>query len=125
VLPQRRRRGYATEILRHALVIARANGVDRALLICDDENIGSAAVIEACGGRLDSIVRTGPGADRQAPVLDRLTSAAAAPLPAVHDVGGTAPAPGDPRSLRMTSENSMRRSCHRTLSFQPAVRGSG
>ena len=61
VLPQFRRRGYATQILRQSLVIARAAGVERALLICDDDNAGSAAVIEACGGRLESVVRTAPG----------------------------------------------------------------
>lgn len=57
VLPPYRRRGYATEILRQSLVIARANGVDRALLTCDDDNAGSIAVIERCGGRLDSVIR--------------------------------------------------------------------
>ena len=62
VLPRHRRRGHATEILRQSLVIARATGVDRVLVTCNDGNIGSAAVIEACGGRLDSVVRTGPGA---------------------------------------------------------------
>lgn len=56
VLPAHRRRGYATEILRQSLVIARAAGVDRALVTCDDDNIGSATVIETCGGRLDSVV---------------------------------------------------------------------
>jgi predicted acetyltransferase len=25
------------------------------LVTCDDDNVGSAAVIEACGGRLDSV----------------------------------------------------------------------
>jgi predicted acetyltransferase len=57
VLPQHRRRGYATEILRQSLVIARSVGVDRALLTCDDDNIGSIAVIERCGGRLESVIR--------------------------------------------------------------------
>jgi len=57
VLPPYRRRGYATEILRQSLVIARANGVDRVLLTCDDDNAGSIAVIERCGGRLDSVIR--------------------------------------------------------------------
>jgi predicted acetyltransferase len=46
VLPEFRRRGYATEILRQAIEVARQEGVDRVLVICDEENIGSAAVIE-------------------------------------------------------------------------------
>ena len=53
MLPQFRRRGYATEILRQSLVVARAAGVDRVLVTCDDDNLGSIAVIERCGGRLD------------------------------------------------------------------------
>jgi predicted acetyltransferase len=53
VLPSFRRRGVATEILRQSLIIARAHGVRRALLTCDDDNIGSATVIETCGGRRD------------------------------------------------------------------------
>jgi predicted acetyltransferase len=57
VLPAYRRRGYATEILRQSLIIARAHGVGRALLTCDDDNTGSIAVIENCGGRLDSVIR--------------------------------------------------------------------
>ena len=61
VLPPHRRRGYATAILRQSLVIARANGVERVLVSCDDGNVGSAAVIEACGGRLDSVTRASSG----------------------------------------------------------------
>ncbi len=56
VLPGHRRRGYATEILRQSLVIARAIGLDRVLVTCDDDNLGSIAVIEACGGQLDSVI---------------------------------------------------------------------
>jgi predicted acetyltransferase len=56
VLPRYRRRGYATEILRQSLIIARAVGLDRVLVTCDDTNIGSATVIEKCGGDLDSVV---------------------------------------------------------------------
>ena len=56
VLPARRRRGYATEILRQALVIARSYGADPVLVTCDDDNAGSARVIETCGGELDSVV---------------------------------------------------------------------
>jgi len=61
VLPEYRRRGYATEILRQALVIARSVGVDRVLVTCDDGNIGSIRTIEACGGRLDSVRPAEPG----------------------------------------------------------------
>ena len=60
VLPGFRRRGYATEILRQALVVARAVGIDRALLYCDDDNTGSAAVIEACGGKLAAVTGSPP-----------------------------------------------------------------
>lgn len=62
VLPAHRRRGYATEILCQSLVIAREAGVDRALLTCDDDNDWSAAVIERCGGVLESVV-TGVAGD--------------------------------------------------------------
>jgi predicted acetyltransferase len=53
VLPAFRRRGYGTEILRQGLVVARATGVGRVLVTCDDDNLGSIAVIERCGGRRD------------------------------------------------------------------------
>jgi predicted acetyltransferase len=55
VLPGQRRRGYATEILRQSLIIARAAGVDRVLMICNEDNAGSRAVIEACGGQLERV----------------------------------------------------------------------
>ena len=55
VLPDYRRRGYATEILRQSLTIIRAIGVDRVLVCCDDDNAGSIAVIENCGGELASV----------------------------------------------------------------------
>lgn len=54
VLPRFRRRGFATEILRQSVVIARAQGVDRLLLTCDDDNVASRTVIERCGGVLDA-----------------------------------------------------------------------
>ena len=61
VLPGHRRRGYATEILRQSLAVARSLGIGRVLVTCDDDNAGSAAVIEASGGRLENVVATGPG----------------------------------------------------------------
>jgi predicted acetyltransferase len=56
VLPAWRRRGYATEILRQSLIIARSIGIDRVLVTCDNDNAGSIKVIEANGGKLDSII---------------------------------------------------------------------
>jgi len=55
VLPGFRRRGYATEILRQALVVARSIGIDRVLITTDDDNAASIKVIEANGGKLDSV----------------------------------------------------------------------
>lgn len=62
VRPAFRRRGYATAILEQSLVIARALGVTDVLVTCDNDNVGSAAVIEGCGGVLDSVVTSRSGA---------------------------------------------------------------
>jgi predicted acetyltransferase len=51
VRPGFRRRGYATEILRQSLAVAAEAGVAEALVMCEDENRASAAVIARCGGR--------------------------------------------------------------------------
>lgn len=56
VLPAHRRRGYATEILRQSLVVAREHGVTRALVTCDETNRASRRVIEKCGGELENVV---------------------------------------------------------------------
>ena len=53
VRPRFRRRGLATEILGQALIIARAHGVDRVLVTCDEDNLASAKVIESHGGVLE------------------------------------------------------------------------
>lgn len=65
VVPAARRRGYATEILRQSLVIARSNGVGRALVTCDDDNVGSATVIERCGGVLENVVELPGGVPKR------------------------------------------------------------
>ena len=59
VRPAHRRRGYATEILRQSLILVRRLGVERALVTCNEDNAGSAAVIERCGGVLED-VRSNP-----------------------------------------------------------------
>ncbi|CAN5908962.1 GNAT family N-acetyltransferase [soil metagenome] len=56
ILVEQRRRGYATDILAQSLVIARAVGVDRVLVTCDDDNVGSASIIERCGGTFEDVV---------------------------------------------------------------------
>ena len=61
VAPAHRRKGYATEILRQSLVVLRADGVQRALVTCDELNVGSARAIEANGGVLESVVSDGGG----------------------------------------------------------------
>jgi predicted acetyltransferase len=53
VRPSARRRGYATAMLRAALPVAKALGIDPALLTCDTSNVASRKVIEANGGVLE------------------------------------------------------------------------
>jgi len=55
VRASQRRRGYATRMLRLALPICRNHGIDRALVTCDVDNVGSRSVIERCGGVFESI----------------------------------------------------------------------
>jgi predicted acetyltransferase len=50
VVPWKRRRRYATEALRLLLPVARANGLNRLRLICDEGNVPSRKVIVANGG---------------------------------------------------------------------------
>jgi predicted acetyltransferase len=50
VRPGFRGRGHAREMLRQALVVARAEGVDRVLLTCENDNPASAATILGSGG---------------------------------------------------------------------------
>ena len=64
VVPEYRRRGYATEILRQSLQIARQKlGLTRVLVTCDDDNVGSIRTIETNGGVLESVVNS-PYADK-------------------------------------------------------------
>jgi predicted acetyltransferase len=61
VLPEHRRRGYATAMLRLAVTVAHEGGAGPLLVVCDDDNIGSATVIERCGGVLEARATTGGG----------------------------------------------------------------
>ncbi|WP_049571689.1 GNAT family N-acetyltransferase [Streptomyces sp. SBT349] len=50
VRPSARRRGHATAMLRASLPVAHELGHDPVLLTCDEDNVASRKVIEACGG---------------------------------------------------------------------------
>jgi predicted acetyltransferase len=64
VVPEFRRLGYATTILRLSIQITREQfGISRILVTCDDDNIGSIRTIEKNGGILENIV-TGPDLDK-------------------------------------------------------------
>lgn len=63
VLPEHRRKGYATEILDQGLVISASLGIVDALLVCNEDNVGSATVIERRGGTLLNTI-TGSDGER-------------------------------------------------------------
>jgi len=57
IVPEFRRRGYATAILRMSLRIAREkHAIGRILVTCDEHNIGSIKTIERNGGILESVI---------------------------------------------------------------------
>ena len=56
VVPEFRRRGYATEMLRQSLAFARERlGLRRVLVTCDADNVGSIRTIEKNGGVLQEV----------------------------------------------------------------------
>jgi predicted acetyltransferase len=54
IRPSKRRQGYGTAMLRLGLDEARAHGLDRVLLTCNEDNAGSRKVIERNGGQLEN-----------------------------------------------------------------------
>ena len=62
IRPSQRRRGYGTLLCRLGLEEARRRGIARALITCDDDNIGSRKIIEANGGRLADKIDNGRAA---------------------------------------------------------------
>ncbi len=53
VVSSERGKGVGTMILRQSLPAARTLGIERLLLTCSDQNIGSIRIIEACRGVLE------------------------------------------------------------------------
>ena len=54
VRPTERKKHYATSMLKDALQVLGTIGIKNVIVTCDKSNIGSARVIENCGGKLDS-----------------------------------------------------------------------
>lgn len=62
VVPEFRRRGYATRMLSLALRLATAQlGIAEVLLVCGDSNVASIRVIERNGGALHDVIRVDGG----------------------------------------------------------------
>jgi len=56
IRPTKRKMGYGKKILELALLEAKKMGFEKVLLACNDDNVGSAKIIEANGGILENIV---------------------------------------------------------------------
>lgn len=56
IRPSRRRQGHGRRVLALALPRAAALGLDRVLVTCDADNIGSKKIIEANGGQLEDAI---------------------------------------------------------------------
>ena len=54
IRPSERRKGYATEMFRLALIECKKLGIDKVLMTCDKDNIGSARSIVKNGGVLEN-----------------------------------------------------------------------
>jgi predicted acetyltransferase len=65
IRPTARRRGFGTLALRLALPHAAALGIDPALVTCDETNIASRKIIEACGGVFERDAFHGEGLPRK------------------------------------------------------------
>jgi predicted acetyltransferase len=56
IRPSRRRQGYGKLILKYGLERAKAFALERVLLTCDEDNLGSRRIIESHGGILENII---------------------------------------------------------------------
>lgn len=56
IAPTHRRKGYGTKILALALIEAKKIGLNKVLITCDENNLGSTKIIEKNGGVLANII---------------------------------------------------------------------
>ena len=54
VAPSERKKGYASSMLTMALLICKDLGIERVLVTCKKDNIGSRKTIEKCGGEFEN-----------------------------------------------------------------------
>ena len=57
IRPSRRKQGYGTKILRLGLEKAKELGLQRVLVTCDEDNIGSKKIIEHNGGQFENSIQ--------------------------------------------------------------------
>ena len=65
IRPTCRRQGYGKEILTLGLQEAKASGLKRVLITCDEDNLGSKKIIEANGGIFENAVPIEGAAQRK------------------------------------------------------------
>jgi predicted acetyltransferase len=70
IRPSERRKGYATEMIRLALIECRKLGIEKVLMTCDKDNIGSAKSIIKNGGVLTGEFINEDGEIEQKYVID-------------------------------------------------------
>ena len=65
IRPSMRQKGYGKRMLELALPRAKALGIKRALVTCNEDNLGSKKIIEANGGVFENAVSMGEGKPRK------------------------------------------------------------
>jgi len=65
IRPSKRKLGYGKKILELALPKAKMLGITKALITCDETNIGSRKIIEANGGVFENSTEMGEGKPRK------------------------------------------------------------
>ena len=54
ICPLQRKKGYGKKQLKFALPVVKKLGIKKALITCNEDNIGSKKIIESCGGVFES-----------------------------------------------------------------------
>lgn len=58
VVPDKRRQGYATEMLKEALEKAKEKKLSEVKIVCSVDNVASRKTIISCGGRLNRMIKS-------------------------------------------------------------------